>query len=250
LNNFYIYIYLDPRKFGKYSYKNLGFLYEPFYVGKGKNNRWKSNCGRNRHFKRIINKIKNSGLEPIVFKLYENLNEKDSLKKEIELIEEIGCKFLRTGTLINETTGGDGISGYKHTEESIKLSSKKRRKNFSDIKQEFEKRNYVLLTQEKEYRNAFTKLNYVCPKGHNDYISWSKFKQRHNCFNCWKGLLSKKKKGENNLNSILTEEQVIQIKLLLKEGILTQQEIADMFGVKQTTISAIKNKRSWSHIKI
>ena len=36
-NIHYTYIYLDPRKPGKFSYPNLkmSFLYEPFYVGKG-----------------------------------------------------------------------------------------------------------------------------------------------------------------------------------------------------------------------
>jgi predicted XRE-type DNA-binding protein len=57
-----------------------------------------------------------------------------------------------------------------------------------------------------------------------------------------------KQKGENNNNHTLTEEQVIQIKLLLKEGILTQQEIADMFGVDRKTISNIKNGKTWSYI--
>jgi len=55
-------------------------------------------------------------------------------------------------------------------------------------------------------------------------------------------------KGENNPNHILIEQQVIQIKLLLKEGILTQQEIADMFGVSRLTISDIKHGRRWNHI--
>jgi DNA invertase Pin-like site-specific DNA recombinase len=54
--------------------------------------------------------------------------------------------------------------------------------------------------------------------------------------------------GEKSPNHKLTEEQVIQIKLLLKEGILTQQEIAYMFGVSRLTISAIKNNRIWSYI--
>jgi len=42
---------------------------------------------------------------------------------------------------------------------------------------------------------------------------------------------------------------MIQIKLLLKEGILTQQEIADIFGISRLTISNIKNKRNWNHIE-
>jgi len=57
-------------------------------------------------------------------------------------------------------------------------------------------------------------------------------------------------KGENHPRHKLTEEQVIQIKLLLKEGILTQQEIADMFCVSQMTISYIKRGKHWNHIKI
>jgi DNA-binding transcriptional regulator YiaG len=58
---------------------------------------------------------------------------------------------------------------------------------------------------------------------------------------------SEKMKGKN---SKLTEYQVIKIKILLKEEKLSQQEIADMFGVSRLTISAIKTGRTWSHIKI
>ena len=53
------------------------------------------------------------------------------------------------------------------------------------------------------------------------------------------------KKGEKHPNCKLTEEQVTKIKILLLEGNLTQQEIADMFGVSQMTISKIKNKKVW-----
>jgi len=35
MNNFYIYICLDPRKSGIYKYEKYKFDYEPFYVGKG-----------------------------------------------------------------------------------------------------------------------------------------------------------------------------------------------------------------------
>jgi len=56
-------------------------------------------------------------------------------------------------------------------------------------------------------------------------------------------------KGENHPQHKLTEEQVIQIKLLLKEGILTQQEIADMFGVSRITISDIKRGKIWYHVQ-
>ena len=41
-NTFYTYIYLDPRKPGKYEYGDYAFEYEPFYVGKGSNGQWLS----------------------------------------------------------------------------------------------------------------------------------------------------------------------------------------------------------------
>jgi hypothetical protein len=38
-NIYYVYVYLDPRKFGVFEYGSLKFDYEPFYVGKGTNKR-------------------------------------------------------------------------------------------------------------------------------------------------------------------------------------------------------------------
>lgn len=56
--------------------------------------------------------------------------------------------------------------------------------------------------------------------------------------------------GENNPRHKLTEEEVTQIKLLLKEEILTQKEIADVFGVSRSAILAIKLNKSWKHVTI
>lgn len=43
MKNFYIYIYTDPRKPGKFIYEGVDicFLFEPFYIGKGTKNRYK-----------------------------------------------------------------------------------------------------------------------------------------------------------------------------------------------------------------
>lgn len=53
--------------------------------------------------------------------------------------------------------------------------------------------------------------------------------------------------GENNGKAILTEEDVIEIRQLLDQGVY-QKDIAEMFGVKQITISNINTGKNWSHI--
>ena len=55
--------------------------------------------------------------------------------------------------------------------------------------------------------------------------------------------------GENNPRSTLTEKKVIEIWKDLNEGILSQKEIAEKFGVDPTTISNIKTGRTWNYLK-
>jgi len=52
--------------------------------------------------------------------------------------------------------------------------------------------------------------------------------------------------GEDSYSAILTEEDVIDIINLLKKGGISQQKIADRYGVKQITISNIWTGRSWA----
>lgn len=51
--------------------------------------------------------------------------------------------------------------------------------------------------------------------------------------------------GESNFNNKLTMEEVEKIWDLLGSSNYSQQKIAEMFDVKQITISNIKTKRSW-----
>jgi hypothetical protein len=184
INIYYIYIYLDPRKSGQYIYDQYSFEYESFYVGKGKKNRIiniHDKDGRSEDFKKIHNKIKLSGLEPIKFKLYENLSEEESFEKEVELIDKIGRIDLETGVLVNKSIGGNPkkVNEYKISQKTIDAIHRIRRKNFLNIKNEFEKNNYILLTEEKDYKNSFTILKYINPDGNENFIKYSEFKKHH-----------------------------------------------------------------------
>lgn len=56
----------------------------------------------------------------------------------------------------------------------------------------------------------------------------------------------KASKGVDHINSKLTEEDVLKIYELSSKRALSQERIANMFGIKQITVSNIKTGRSWS----
>jgi hypothetical protein len=65
-----------------------------------------------------IKAIRAEGLEPGVKILEDNLQEQIALEREVAYISQYGRKVDGTGCLTNLTIGGDGSSGYKHTEET------------------------------------------------------------------------------------------------------------------------------------
>lgn len=117
--NYYTYIYLDPRKPGRYTYGNIiSFLYQPFYVGKGKGKRMyvhieeamKSN--ESTHKLNTIRSIISEGYELVnyVVMLTKNIsNYVASNCHEPFFIELIGRYDLHKGPLTNKTDGGDGL---------------------------------------------------------------------------------------------------------------------------------------------
>lgn len=108
---YYNYIYLDPRKKGKYAYETICFLYEPIYVGKGKGDRYLSHLKNkkridNKKFINKINKIKESiyNIEDYIILLNYTHDESIAYETETKLIEEIGANSIneiKDGTLCN-----------------------------------------------------------------------------------------------------------------------------------------------------
>ncbi len=55
-------------------------------------------------------------------------------------------------------------------------------------------------------------------------------------------------KGVKNPISKLTEEQVIEIRRLFKPREMGRKKLAEIYGVKPTTIKDIIQRRSWNHL--
>ena len=136
MKKYYIYLFLDRSKPGEYIYDDIILNYEPFYVGKGTGDRIKTSLlDRESPFKvNKINKIKNSGGEIISIKLYENLENEESLEIEKQTIKKIGRRDLGLGTLVNQTDGGDGRLTSPHSKETIqKISETKKSQHLHSI---------------------------------------------------------------------------------------------------------------------
>lgn len=131
-NKYYIYVYLDPRKPGKYVYGEYKFDYEPFYVGFGYGNRYKQHLYPS-YYNRDTNKlkvnkilkiIKKTNQNPTIIKYQEKLLEQEALNLETKMIKTIGRIDLKTGPLTNLTDGGESNSN--------RIISEKDRKNRSE----------------------------------------------------------------------------------------------------------------------
>jgi len=130
---FYVYVYLDPRKPGKYDYgedDEYSFEYLPYYVGKGHGRRWKGHLSPSSlkeisHKNHKINKILSEGYnqKDFIIKTKENMNESESLDLEMKLIKTIGRADMGDGPLTNLTDGGDGVSGRVYTDAQKKAKS-------------------------------------------------------------------------------------------------------------------------------
>jgi hypothetical protein len=122
-NSYYTYIYLNSLKPGIFKYGNYEFEYEPFYVGKGKNNRISKGLilKNKKYYKycKIQNIYENNG-KIIKIKLHNKLTENEAYIKEKYLTELIGLKIENKGPLVNLKHGGNKFKMNSKTKNKIR----------------------------------------------------------------------------------------------------------------------------------
>lgn len=198
--------------------------YEVFYVGIGKTERRAyRKHSRNKHWHNIVNKADYSVEIIATPDTWE-----EACELEMLLISEYGRKDLGLGNLVNMTDGGDGSLGVICTEETRQKMSKSLIGNQRSLGKPRSE-------ETKQKISATT-------KGRKGKPLSKETKKKLSDIN--KG---KKHSYETKMKlSKLTEQQAYEIKYCNFNS--TQEEIAFIYGVARSTVSDIRNNRSWKHI--
>lgn len=245
---YYVCIYLNPLKPGNYNFKKFHFDYEPFYIGLGKNKRmdchlYEAKYNKMKSFKdNIILEILKNNIEPIRYKLYENITFYTSKRLEKYLIKLIGRRDLKKGTLVNLTDGGEGSINYIQSEKSIS----KMIKTIGDSRKGELNSNYgkIWSKEQKEKASLINKENHKHLCGDNNPSKRIDIRKK----------ISETKMGLKNPNACIWElitpdNEIIKveggIKRTLKEYDLTYQKM------KYKIIDGIYySKNGWKMYKI
>lgn len=216
-NNFYIYVYLDPNKPGNYIFQDYKFSYEPFYIGKGNKNR------AYHHYRQVLRHG------------YENDSNPKRQKRIWDIISEgtIPIILILQSDIIDEKT-------------AYQLESKI----------------IYIIGMESKIRGPLLNRGFI--RGGKKGVSPKTYftrdglgRSRPSPFKGIKKNLTIEERerisllamGENSGRAILTEEQVKEIRQIIKEmPDVTNNELSKIYNVSPRNIYSIKNYLSWKHI--
>lgn len=214
MEHYFIYCYYDNRKPGNYEFSNICFLYEPFYIGKGKYTERRKYSRAKQHLneKRNRNYFKNGKINrikeecrciPFIEILYDNLIENDAFLYEKQLIHEIGRYNIGRGPLTNLTNGGEGSSGYVQSKETKdkRVESLKKSTLIETLKTD--KYKEQLSKRSKNWWNEEKKMEYsIKQQGKNN----SNFGKKRSLESIEKSKETKKRNIENGILPKITDE--------------------------------------------
>lgn len=115
-NIYYVYVYLDPRHPVHVEFGDFVFDFLPYYVGKGKNTRYRHllHDKTNSLKANTTRKIMRGGFTPIIKKIVTNMTSDDAYLLESSLILQIGTRIkipgVPPGPLSNAMLTGIGIA--------------------------------------------------------------------------------------------------------------------------------------------
>jgi len=186
----------------------------PYYIGKGKGNRYKKK-------RRGVTAPPRN--QSNIFFACEGVSETEAFEMEVALISLLGRKDLGTGILRNQTDGGDGISGYAHTEEARRKMCEKKR-NISD-----ETRRKLSESNKGNRRSEESKIK----------MSVARRGERNPNYGKPRSEETRRKIGEaNSKPRKVTEEQQLEIYQRRRNG-ETYKQLAVDYGLHSNTIRKI-----------
>lgn len=211
---------------------------EVFYIGKGKNNRYKDLRMRNRYFLNIVHKI---GLENIKIELIEeNLDEQTAFEKEkyyIEYYKKLGAK------LTNMTSGGEGSSDWWN------YLTENEKENHREVSKSFLGRKHTEETKQK-IRNSHLGKHFMSEDGKKRLSEYAKtrpvyFKGKHHTEET-KRKLSEARKGKQlptgkTVYVLNMEYKIIDILRSRTDAMNKYGQRIRKFIERNISISSIKN---------
>ena len=241
MNTYYVYIYFDPNDI-------------PFYIGKGQGPRYEvqRHLGKSNPNRLLKNKIRKVGVSNVkIHFLHKDISEEESFYWESYWIKHYGRRDQGKGPLCNLTNGGDGISGYTHTDEAKQKISKmmKGYKHTDEAKQKIGEwsKNFVRTedhcakisaAQKGKLRPQTTGENHGMYGKHHSVESIRKMGEGR------KG----KTAGEVHYKAKLTEEDVLEIRKIATLSNYDRRTVAKEFDVSTTVITNIVKRKAWAHI--
>lgn len=246
-------------------YRILNIKTKKVYIGSSERieGRWKRhksdlNCNihHSTHLQRAYNKY---GKENFIFSILEECSEEILLEREqyyknlykswqrkygYDMCRYAGnCKGIKKSKeIINKIANSNRIAWEKKELKTpySKFSKNKKKEFNNELRKQIKLRNAEIILELK----LGTRQDVIAEKYNLSPSAITLIKKKNQI-----SIETNVRKGSNNNFSKLNEEQVIEIKKLLKNK-TKQQEVADKFKVSKRTIKAIASGQNWSHITI